>query len=193
MITIEISAHTLKAVQAVAKLAIKDSRYMLAGVYVDFTENMLVATNGHTLVAAPALISGVWNGIDSLILDLNQIKIPAKAVSCTISVSDTGDDIRIEFPFTALVPQLLTRIQDGQYPDWTRVTAASKGNTSNVEAIGVNPDYLVLVGKAIGHNRRSSNNCVGLKFFGEKSTCKQIKVLWSSEPDLLHVVMPCII
>lgn len=191
MITIELFANTLKASQAVAQMSVKakDPRKCLHGLCVDFDHNKLVATNGHTLTAAPALITGAWNGADSLILDLSQAKIPAKAELVVIEMDDEGNDIRLTFPGSNIAPQLLQRIPDEKYPDWHRVLEPIRGEQSAYNAVGLNPEYLNVVNKVIG---KRANTCVGLQFYGESSQqAEMIKVLWSNEPEFIHVVMSC--
>ena len=188
MITIEIRANLLRAAQAVAQLSVKakDDRAMLHGVFVDVGKHAIVATNGHTLVKAPAHITGAWNGTDSLILSLSRVKIPAKTDRAIITVNEDGSDIRLELPGTVIAPQLLTRIEGLRFPDWERIIVQIKGEPVPYSAIAFNPDYITVVGKVIG-----KHFCVGMQFFGDKNVAKMIKVLWSDEPELVHVVLPC--
>ena len=187
MTTIEIQANLLRAVQAVAQLSVKakDIREMLHGVFVDPTNQALVSTNGHTLVKSPATITGVWNGADSLILDLSQAKIPAKASVAVITVNEDGSDIRLELPDTNIAPQLLSRIRAYKYVDWQRVIKAINGEQKAYKAIGFNPEYINVVGKVIG-----KHYVVGMEFYGTGDTPTMFKVLWSNEPELVHIVMP---
>ena len=140
----------LRALKACALVASTEAtRYYLQGVSLEVApmHNIMVATNGHVLIAAKR--ASASNTVQTAPEGTPPIIIPSTMIAqikLTRRSPDTGeltiekDRLTLEYDAGTLVGKAV----DGTFPDWRRVVPASVSG----EVGHYNPAYLALLGKA---------------------------------------------
>jgi len=156
---ITITHDTIKALLLVAPKS--DIRYYLNGVCVDVRQGTvtLVATDGHRLLAVPVAADDIQSAMDGQyiiprdVLDaVKPVKVPrSDTLPITITLVQP-DKYQDEHGRTCVPPidvtvtgqtTATTKLIDGRFPDWRRVTPTSASN----EPAQYQPEYIASFGK----------------------------------------------
>jgi DNA polymerase-3 subunit beta len=161
----------------------KDIRYYLQGICVDATKDtiVLVATDGHMLMAFPVSADNVENRVEGQWIidrvDFDAIK-PAKAgkhtLPLTIELDEKGYTI-------SGATKAINTFVDGRFPDWRRVvpqTLSGELAQFNLEILSRVDD----IRKALGRDKYDAT------IHHNGNACAQITGL---HPNALLLVMPC--
>jgi DNA polymerase-3 subunit beta len=137
--TITIGQNTLKGLfkQVEFAMAQQDIRYYLNGLLFEVNANRLniVGTDGHRLSFTSTELSQNY--------EKQELILPRKTITELIKLLDDSDEeVKIEIAagqvnFTFNDIQLISKIIDGKFPDYTRVIPTSHQNSFTVERMGI--------------------------------------------------------
>lgn len=140
-----------------------DVRYYLCGIFIS-KDGEIAATNGHVLFVSKFDIDPESPLDRDIILNIDG-SIPAKAKTCELEFIDN----KIGFVICKdrnhqIVKRLAFELVDGIYPEYKKITEKVKPET--VQKIGINPQYLSLVGKVFPKNIIGDSGTI-IEFSGE--------------------------
>lgn len=185
-----VCARSIKAAQLFK--ADRDSREYLTGVYID-TNGVIAATNGHILFKrdvsehfgfeAPEK-AGIYKIIGTI------PKSAEKAVFALGSDGRTGV-IKLYGKSSCLLGLLAFEIIDGKFPELERVIP--NGDVERINAVGVNPKYLIVCGKALEIiNGRTGSCSIRIDFVkGKGHTQALVSNLGYADDKTVMLVMLC--
>lgn len=178
---------TVKQARALCLIAPKnDVRHYMNGILCDFAQCRFVATNGHMLLATPAIgnpkAQEAPESIDSLIIPRDALDAIAKGGKAT-------DDIEIDYDTDAGTLTLIrstgmamtVKPVDGRYPDIDRVVPHAVSN----ELAQYNGDYLATCQKALRLCADNNNLHPHMAHNGQSAG-----VMSSIETDTYAIIMP---
>lgn len=169
MLTMEINKYHLRALFEVVPK--HDVRSYLNGVYVDFTNKCLVATDGHRLLQVPFRLEAPECFVPDPKLPDLIMRLPSSKpnlsdqedIHITVSFvvpNDKGDEIEaqgepiwssVEWRYidkANRIRNFLSTVVDGRYPDYVRVMPDRK-ITAKATQFSFNPEYVAPVAKAL--------------------------------------------
>lgn len=156
--TLKLCAKSVRA--AILFAAKNDVRYYLNGILLDH-RGYIVATNGHVMIRIEN--EECKRLSKDQIIGIKGAKIPAKANYLDlISDSNKGGFVRfsVGHGLADIQEARLFEVIDGKYPDIDRVVPTS--DLQPTDKIGINPEYVALVGKA--QNELSYSGSCGAEF-----------------------------
>ena len=181
---VTINPRALKACALAAST--EKGRYYLQGVSLEMapTHNIMVATNGHILIAAKRAsavntVPAAPEGTPPIIIPstmIAQIKLTRRSLD-TGELTIEGDRLTLEYDAGTLVGKAV----DGTFPDWRRIVPASVSG----EVGHYNPAYLALLGKA--YALLTDSDCKWLTIGHNGEACALVDL----GEDAIGAIMPC--
>jgi len=139
---IQCSVETIRAMLTIA--AKKDCRQYLNGIYLDFPQQRLVATDGHMLIAVNVTVDGDY---------AEPVIVPREALEAVVKGGNRSDDMVLFFNPVSRMINIernsglcnITAPVDGRFPEYERVIPRKVTG----DVVQFNPHYLATLASAL--------------------------------------------